>query len=163
MEDEMMSTARDLMTADVRSVRPDMTLADLERALLEARVGGFPVVSDGRLVGVISRSDIVRQLAVEQSVAELASGYQREGEGTAGVEPVGAEVGRRMEGRRIEDMMIRKWIGVRPDVSLRDVAKCMVEDRIHRLLVVEDEDRLLGIITSTDLVRLIAEEKLQPV
>jgi CBS domain-containing protein len=157
----MIATARDLMTSDVRSVRPDMTLTDLERALLEDRVGGFPVVSDGRLVGVISRSDIVRQLALEQSVAELSSEYQREGEGTTGLAAVGAEVGRRMEGRRIEDVMIRKWIGVAPDASLQHVAQRMVDDRIHRILVVDGE-RLLGIITSTDLVRLIAEEKLRP-
>ena len=63
--------ARDLMSGPPRTVRPDTSLADLERALLDAGVGGFPVVEDGRLVGVVSRSDVVRQLSVEQSLAEL--------------------------------------------------------------------------------------------
>jgi len=164
MIDAMATTARDLMTTKVQTVRPDMTLPDLERALLEARVSGFPVVSNGRLVGVISRSDIVRQLAVEQSVAEITSGYQLGLDTTPEIpdpEVIGEAVGRRMEDLRIEDVMVRAWIGVPPDAPLRDVARRLVEHRIHRLLVVED-DRLLGIVTSLDIVRVVAEGTLDP-
>jgi CBS domain-containing protein len=159
----MTTTARELMTTDVKSVRPDMTLPDLERALLEARVGGFPVVEDGRLLGLVSRSDIVRQLCVEQSVAELTSGYQQETDvapDASYVELIGTEVGRRMEGHRIEDVMIRDWIGVSPDEPIQAVARRMLEHQIHRLPVV-DGDRLLGIITAFDMVRLVAEQPLE--
>lgn len=160
----MTLSAQDVMSSTVRSVRPDMTLTDLERTLLESRMSGFPVVSEGRLVGIVSRSDIVRQLALEQSVAEVTSGFQQESDtnpGAGSLAAIGSEVGRRMEGLRVEDVMIRAWIGVGPDASIREVAKRMIAERIHRLLIVDGE-RLLGIVTASDLVRLVAEERLRP-
>ena len=43
------------MEADVRTVGPEMTLPELERAFLSEKVSGFPVLEDGNLVGIVSR------------------------------------------------------------------------------------------------------------
>jgi len=43
-----------------------------------------------------------------------------------------------MEGLQVEDVMIRGWIGIAPDASIREVAKRMIAERIHRLLVVRE-------------------------
>jgi CBS domain-containing protein len=155
-------TARDLMKTDVHTVEPSMTLVDLERAFLEQHVSGFPVVEEGRLVGIVSRSDVVRQLSVEQSVGEIMSDYYRSfdlnGGQPASLEEIGRHVGRRMETLCVKDVMIEGLLTVSPDDSVFDVARRLVEQRIHRLPVAEG-DRLVGIITTLDFVRLFAEDK----
>jgi len=159
-----MLTAREIMQPKPRSVSPQTTLPELQRTLLSARVSGFPVVDEGRLVGVVSRSDVVRQLSVEQSVGEMLSDYQREAGGEAGDEAfldrVGQHVGRRMESLRVADVMVGSVITVAPDAPLEEVARTLVDHRIHRLPVVE-EGRLVGLVSSTDLVRLVAEGRLR--
>ena len=52
---------KDLMQSDVVTVGPDLTLRELEEVLLRHRIHGVPVVERGRIVGHISRSDVVRQ------------------------------------------------------------------------------------------------------
>lgn len=158
--------ARDVMRTDVRTVGPDVGLADLERAFLDARVSGFPVVEDGRLIGMVSRSDVVRQLSVEQSVGEVVSDYYRDF-GIGSLEPsqplasVGRHLGRRLEELRVRDVMIPGLIHVAPGASLTDVARTLVSERIHRVPVVED-GRLVGILSSVDFVRLFAEGRVGP-
>jgi CBS domain-containing protein len=158
-------TARDVMRTQVRTVDPGTSLADLERAFLDARVSGFPVVENGRLVGIVSRSDVVRQLSVERSQAETISDYYREMTGfsdpTESLGEIADRVGQRLGRLRVADLMIRSLITVTPDQPLAEVARVLLEHGIHRVPVTEG-DRLVGIVTSLDLVRLFAEEKAKP-
>ena len=55
--------ARDVMTAKVVTIGPDKELESLAELMVKRRVNPVPVVEDGRLVGIISRSDIVRMMA----------------------------------------------------------------------------------------------------
>ena len=158
-------TARDVMQAEVRTVGPSMGLPDLERAFLKERVTGFPVVErDGRLVGIVSRSDVVRQLSVEQSLGEQISDYYRQdSEPSEAVLPsIGEHVGRRMEGLRVQDVMVERLVTAAPDEPLGDVARRLVKERIHRIPVVDD-GRLVGIVSSVEFVRLFAEGRVGPV
>lgn len=153
--------ARNLMQPKVHSVDPEMSLADLERAFLEAHVTGFPVVDGDRLVGVVSRSDIVRKLAAEQSYAEYISDYHRDFGGTTEYVESVAEVTSRAASRlgtaTVNDVMSHSPVTVSPDAPIADVARLLVEKRVHRVLVT-DGDKLEGILTSLDLVQLIADE-----
>jgi len=155
------------MQSKVRTVGPDMSLPDLDRAFLEARVSGFPVVEKGRLVGVISRSDIVRKLATEQSYAEYLTDYNRDiggFEDLASAEPlsqVASRVGSRLGSASVKDMMSPTPVTVSVDDPVSEVARLMVERRIHRVPVIGD-GRLEGIITSLDLVRLLTADKRTP-
>ena len=156
--------ARDLMQRDVRSVSPKMSLTDLERTFCDAGQSGFPVVADGkRLVGVVSRTDVVRKLAALQSYAEYESGYYWDmsdpNAPTPSLEDLGVRVGARLDGLCVEDVMSHAPITVTGDTAIRDLARILIERGIHRLPVVEG-GALVGILTSTDLVRLIAEGKL---
>lgn len=157
-------TASEVMHRNVSVVDSEMTLPRLERAFLDHRVSGFPVVDDGRLVGIVSRSDIVRQLCVERSVAEMTSDFYRDEQGFHVVpmetfEQVADRVGERIEELRVKDVMIREIIHVSPEQPLRIVAQILVDKRIHRVPVT-DEGRLVGIITALDLVQLIADGRL---
>lgn len=57
------ATVGDLMTTDVQTVRPDETIHEAARRMTHHDVSRLPVVEDGRLVGMIARSDVVRALA----------------------------------------------------------------------------------------------------
>jgi CBS domain-containing protein len=156
----MSATVRDWMQSEVRTVPPDLSLAELEERFLQHRVTGFPVAVGGRLLGIVSRSDVVRQLSVEQAWAETLSDYYHDWTGMAPEGPslaeIGAEMGRRIEGMHVEDVMVKAPITVGPDEGIAAAARLLVERRIHRVPVVEG-GRLVGILTSLDLARLVAE------
>ena len=166
----MSMRVRDFMQEAVHTVRPTMTVIELEHAFLEHRVSGFPVVTDGSLVGVVSRSDIVRALEVEHTYEEQLSDYYGDWPGTrssAGtmsmeaVADVGARVGARVDGLLVRDVMMQQVVSVSPGEALERTAEILVEHGIHRLPVTEG-GRLVGIVTSLDLIRLIAEKRLVP-
>lgn len=162
--DPMPLTARDVMKTSVKTVEPDVLLTDLERRFIAEKVSGYPVVERDRLVGIVSRSDIVRQLCVEQSLAESVSDYYHGAGDGAGAPPgelgeIADRVGERLETLRVRDVMIRKLITVGPDLPVAQVARAMADHGIHRVPVT-DGDRLVGIISTIDLVRLVADGRL---
>jgi len=57
----------DLMTRNVVTVGPDADLNDVARTMLERKIGGLPVVEHGRLVGIVTESDIFRRFVELQS------------------------------------------------------------------------------------------------
>ena len=65
----------DVMQFIVKSVPSEMLLPELEQELVSANVSGFPVVDDRKLVGVVSRSDIIRKLCDEREVAQETSDF----------------------------------------------------------------------------------------
>ena len=155
----MQKTVREVMTTVVHSVPHTMTLAELDRAFLEKKVGGFPVCDGDRLIGLVTRSDVVRQLSVERSVAEVvSSGDSPEllpDEQRSIVAEIAERVGQRVADWTVKDLMVREVVTVAPGQPVRDVARAFVSKRIHRAPVVEN-GRLVGIVTSLDLVKLLA-------
>jgi CBS domain-containing protein len=57
----------------------------------------------------------------------------------------------------VEEVMTRELISVTPDTPVRDVARAIRDGRVHRVLVLNSQQRLLGIISAFDFVRLMAE------
>jgi CBS domain-containing protein len=163
---------RDAMSTDVVRIGPDETLAELERVLLAGRLGGVPVVERGRLVGVVSRSDILRLLGAERAIAEAQADFYREfhddpfapsehaareeAEQREGIEQ---QIAQRMGSLRVRDAMTAEVVTVDADAPLRDAAARMAERRIHRLVVTE-QGRLAGVLGALDVVRLVAEGRL---
>lgn len=153
-------TARDIMKTELLCVEPELSLPELERKFLEDHVGGFPVVAGGELLGLITHSDIVRQLCVEQSIAEVVSDYHQNALSApvASLEDIAGQVGQRIENLRVKDFMVRDPITVSPEDSIESVAKLLVDRHIHRVLVTV-KGKLVGILSTLDLVRLIATGK----
>lgn len=156
---------REVMRAEVVTVRPEMRLVELEEVLLRHRIQGAPVVSGGEVVGIVSRSDLVKHLQVEQSQAELMSAYYLEpfdadSASEADRERVAQTVGARWKDARVTDVMSRELLAIEPDAPLESAAKRMVERRVHRLLVMEGP-RLVGLLSSLDFLRLVAEGRVE--
>lgn len=153
---------RDIMRTDVQTIGPRETLVTLQDALLREKVGGLPVVEYGQLVGIASRSDIVRSLKSERDAAMKSIGLPPEFHLTMDdAIDLGEAVGERLERIRVENVMNRSVITVAPDHYLQQAAELMASNHFHRLPVVE-KDRLVGLISSYDIVQLVADGRLVP-
>lgn len=152
--------ARDVMTRDVFTVSPGLSLLDLERDLGAQRVSGAPVVEHGKLVGIVSRSDVDRRMHRERSrSAGMATFYLSVDDAEDDPAPADPTQDALQELRHlcVRDVMTASVVSVEPDTPVREVARTMDERRIHRLLVLED-GQLRGLISALDLVRVLARE-----
>lgn len=159
-------TAADAMQAGVKIVLPTMTVPELEERLLEERVSGFPVVDDGKLVGVVSRSDVVRRICDERQIAHQTSDFYFDETGfheepLDSFKDIADRVGETIDGLTVGEVMVGDPYTASLDQPISQVASRMVEHHVHRLPVV-DRGTLVGIITSMDLVRLIAQKRILP-
>lgn len=159
----MPTVARDVMTRNVVTVTPATSLVELERLLISRRIGGTPVKEQHRLVGMVSRSDIIRVLSYEQSLAEVQSGAFRNELGITdrrALELISGHVGERMQTLKVRDAMTPVRAQVGPDAPLQEIADLMVKGRVHRVLVMEDQI-LRGIVARSDLIMLVASGQLR--
>ena len=150
----MATTARDIMETDFDIVTPDTPLAELEREFIDKRAAIFPVMQQDKLVGVVSRSDVVRQLYVERSRAEMVYEAPPEAQPHATAEEashIARQVGERLETLRTDDVMIHRVVSVPPDATAAEMASKMVANGIHEL-VVQEGSALVGVVTSLDLL-----------
>jgi CBS domain-containing protein len=133
----------EVMTREVVTVAPDTPLKAASSLFLTHRISGLPVVDDGRLVGVLSESDVV---------AKETSGY-RNGD----VSPAETQhLRREREAQTVAEAMTREPIAVEPWMSIWGAADLMAVHDVNRLPVVEANGTLVGIVTRDDLVRAFA-------
>jgi CBS domain-containing protein len=156
----MNRSVADIMQKKVKTIGPDKALPDLERELLRWRIGAMPVVErGGKLVGIVSRSDVLRQLCLERSLGEaMADAYRDQTDASFFAKAqaaVAGEIGQRMERLRVRDVMIEDVLTVTPELPVAKAAQLLIERRIHRLPVVEN-GKLVGIVSSLDFTRLVA-------
>ena len=146
-----------VMQKDVKTVTPSMTVAQLEAAFVQHQVSGFPVVDDGKLVGVVSRTDLLRALSPECDLTHMEFS-ERAGEPPGGP-GVSATLGDRDNLLTVQDVMTTDVVTVEPNDRLHDVADLMYGKRIHRIVVVEG-GVVRGVITPFDFVRLYSNDRI---
>jgi CBS domain-containing protein len=136
----------DFMTRRVVTITPDTTLLAAAKLMLEHRVGGLPVLdASGRMIGVFSESDLLRE------EGEDGSPWLQMMVGPDGkpAEPP------RLDARKVGDVMTRQLITIAPGASIAQACRLLHEHRLRRLPVVES-DKLVGMIARADLVRAVA-------
>lgn len=148
----MPGKVRDIMQAKVVTVTPDTEVVKAAQLLLEKRINGMPVVDEeGALVGVLCQSDLIFQ----QKELPLPSMFTL----LDGIIPlkslkaVESEV-QKIAAIRVSEAMTTQPITVGPESSLEEVARLMVEKKIHTLPVVE-EGRLVGVVGKEDVLRTL--------
>ena len=152
-------TAESVMNPEVVHVAAGDRLQDAMRLMIESHVTGLPVLNEsGKCVGVITASNL---LAYEREYAE---------ESEAGVVKHFNPDTRRWESVRasafglegfgevlVEEVMERDVIYAHLSTPLREVAQAMQDAQIHRVFVRDGDDRLCGVVSSFDFVRIFAE------
>ncbi len=129
------TTVRALMSTDPVVVSADAPLAHAARLLQEHHVHGLPVVDAlGGLVGVVSQTDMLRARSTE-------------------------DLWDRWPGLRVRHLMTSPALTIDADAEVAAAAALMERERVHRLVVVAPDGQTpIGIISTTDLVRAMAEE-----
>jgi CBS domain-containing protein len=148
----------EVMNPDIMTVPDEMTTDDLVRYLNEREISGAPVVDDqGHLIGVVSMTDIGRHLAEPSEFAFSGpSEFYRDTADDVTLEDLGQ---RYVEARAttVRDVMTPAIHQVSVDAPVAEAARLMVDRHIHRLVVIQGKEPV-GIITSMDLLRIIARQ-----
>jgi CBS domain-containing protein len=144
------------MDSSPASVSTDAGVEDVIRLMREHELPGVPVVdSDGRLAGIVTEADLV--LPDDQGDLHIPHYVNLFG-GTVFLEPLGRfeKRLRKAFASTAADMMTSDPDSVGPDVSIRDAARLVHESGHNRLPVVDDDNRLIGVITRVDLLGALA-------
>ncbi len=158
------TTAADIMERDVLCVSPADTLQEAMAMMTENHVTGLPVMdAKSRCVGVITATDILsyeqeHSEFTSEANADLAHHFNADTQRWESVRVTSFAL-EEFGDVRVEEVMARDLVSVQRDSTLRQVAKRMKDNQIHRVLVMDDERRLFGVISSSDFVRLIADDK----
>ena len=130
-----MLLVRDWMTGNLVTLSPKASVAEALTLCRERRIRHIPIVEEGRLIGIVSDRDL-RDASPALGDAERASTLQE---------------------KRVGDVMTREVSTTVPEESIENVAQEMYELKIGSLPVVaeEDEEKLLGIVTSSDVMRAL--------
>lgn len=136
--DRQQYLVQDWMSSDPLTVGPDTSAVEAYERMRQHNVHRLPVVAGGRLVGIVTRSDI-----------EGTGSFQRTEQGWH-------EARFALAGTLVEEVMTRNPLSVTPSMPVREAVVLMLQNHVSGLPVVED-DRLVGIITETDVFRMVVD------
>ena len=122
--------AQDIMAKNPRCVTPRVTVQDAARLMKSEDVGALPVIGDatsGRLVGMITDRDIAIRVVAE---------------------------GRSLDATLVEDVMSKSSLAVaKTSDSVEDVMKVMGREQVRRIPIVDDNQKVVGVVSQADVVR----------
>ena len=153
----MQKTAKDIMQSQVVTVSPDAPLHSTQRLFYEEGIHGAPVVDDqGRVVGMITSTDILRAATETEEATPTGPDYFGDDlHYPSGLLPLATEdFQERLQDITVADFMTEGVVHVAPSTPISELARTIRENKIHRLLVVEN-GALRGIVSTFDLVTLL--------
>jgi len=116
---------KEIMTTDVKTIRPEDTVKKLAEEMVENKIGSLVVISgSGGVVGIATERDIIEDVVL---------------------------LGKSPEEIKVQDVMTKDLITINPSNTLEEAADVMVNHKIKKLPVIEG-GRLVGIVTATDLI-----------
>lgn len=142
--------AKDIMKRKVITVTAQMTLREVARLFSDKHISGAPVVSDeGRVIGVISQTDLVRK--EREGASQEVPIYHREAEEYGLLGPIHVED---PDYTRVEQVMTPWAISFEEDTPVEELARQMLGKHIHRVVITRDGE-LCGLVTSMDMLRVL--------
>lgn len=145
--------AKDVMRKDVILAKKSDSLESIIKALMHNHISGMPVVdADNHLLGVVSEQDIVvkrRGLNISSYMEYMTSILFIDGNKPNDL------IMQKITSVTAEDVMTTPAFAVHPDATVTDVVLLMMNRQINRIPVVDDDNKLLGIIGRNDLLPLL--------
>jgi CBS domain-containing protein len=124
-----MPSVKDIMTKDVVTIESSKTAFDAAELMAQKGLGCLIVVVQAFPVGIITERDIVRRIVAKRESFD----------------------------QRLAEVMTKTLITVEPDTSLKDAARVMSTNKIHRLPVLKN-NKLVGIVVASDFVRNVGKK-----
>lgn len=124
-----MPSVKDIMTKDVITIGADKTVFDAAVLMTEKSLGCLPVLVNGYPVGIITERDIVRRIVAKRALLDT----------------------------KLVEVMTKSLITVEPDTSIKEAARLMSKNKIHRLPVLKN-NQLVGIVVASDFVRNVGKK-----
>ncbi len=118
-----MGQVRDIMQKNVITIQEDKSALDAAKLISEKDISFLVIVKDGKPIGVITERDFVRKIAAQDKQSSLIL---------------------------LSEIMSYKFRWVEPSTEIEDAVQKMLNHNVRRLIVLEDE-KLVGVITQTDL------------
>lgn len=132
-----MSTIKTLMSPKPLCLSEEDNVARVIEVLMEGGFRHIPVVDDGRLVGIVSQTDVLGWLG--SSLPNLRTNAQATASSAAS--------------SFVGSVMVRDPVSLRPNARVSEAARLMLTHTISSVPVVDDHHRVVGIVTQTDLLR----------
>jgi len=151
-----MPTVRDIMDSSPATVHTDTPVEQVVAVLREHELPGVPVIdADGRCVGLVSEADLV--LPDDQGDLHIPHYINLFG-GTVFLEPLGRfeKRLRKAFASTAEDMMTADPDTVTPDTDVKEAARLIHGSGHNRLPVVDEDGRLVGVVTRLDVLGALA-------
>lgn len=182
-----MLALKNIMTRDVVTVSPELSVRDAMALLTSRHITGAPVVAQGKVVGVISLTDLAEFASSIPGVPTertLPDGWEEPDEPIEWLpdeeppsayfsqlwEDAGADVTERLEStaspewnvlaeHTVSEAMNRTIVSMPGNTPVEDAAEMMQRSGIHRVLVMEGQ-RMVGVVTTTDITDAVADQRL---
>ncbi len=148
-------TAKNIMTVNVITVKPETSIEELSKVLADKRISGTPVVNnDGSLIGIVTEKDLIRQ----NSRLHIPT-FFRIFDAIITLEKPSKMLDemKRMAATTVDDICTRDVITINPDTSISEIATIMTDKNVN-LLPVVDAGAIVGIIGKVDMVRAISSK-----
>lgn len=131
---------QDWMTRDCATIEAHASLADAHKIMREKKVRRLPVLEHGKLVGIVTLGDV---RGAEPSQASTLSVW---------------EMHKLLADLKVEKIMTPHPLTVAQDATIGQAAQIMLDRKVSGLPVVDEKGNLVGIITESDIFRLVAQE-----
>lgn len=131
---------KDWMTANVITIEPSTTLPEAHKLMTEHNIRRLPVIDKGKLAGIVTRGDV------------------------RGAEPSGAtslsiwEINYLLSRLKVEQLMTKNPVTITAEATIGETAETMLKHKISGLPVVDANNRVVGIITESDIFRMVVKQ-----
>ena len=150
--------ARDLMTEKVVCVHPETPIHDLIKILVKNHIHGAPVVSkDGKLVGVVSKTDIVEYDAKASKKKKISSqkSFYNDTNGKLKKDFEKAKKTKDFGKAVVKNIMTTHVITAKADDTIDRLAKIMFDKKVHRAII-QDKESVVGIVSTLDILHAVS-------
>ncbi len=130
-------TVGQYMSPNATTVTRDVTMRELDALFARHDFNGFPVVEGGQLLGIVTKTDVLRAFAF--STGQMVPHYDE------------------LMSRTVADVMTRSVVHVEPATPLTRILQLMVNGKIRSFPVVGPDDRLVGVISREDVMRALKQ------
>ena len=152
----MNKTVADIMTSNPMMVKPETPLKEAISIIAKQKISGLPVVDEeNKIVGIISENDLMWQetgvepppyIMILDSLIYLENPNRYE-----------KEIHKAL-GQTVQDVMSKKPLTITADKPVKQAARLLHDKKIRRLPVVDEQGKVIGIITQGDIIRAMADE-----